>query len=49
MCEKCAELDEKIEHYKMLSASILDQFTIDGIAKLIAEAMAEKLKLHPEE
>ncbi|MGY4627485.1 hypothetical protein [Bradyrhizobium sp. USDA 4486] len=48
MCEKCSELDEKIEHYKALLSRITDKITLDGIAELIAELLAKKAELHPE-
>jgi hypothetical protein len=49
MCEKCKELDAKIEHYRWLSASISDKQTLDGIKALIAGYEAQKKALHPEE
>ena len=48
MCEKCAEIDQKMERYRTLAARILDQPTIDGIQKLVAELEAQKVVLHPE-
>jgi hypothetical protein len=47
MCEKCSELDAKIERQK-LAARLLDPPTIEGINKLIEEMEAEKARLHPE-
>ena len=49
MCDKCNELDQKIERYKRLMGAINDQRAIDGITQLLKEAEAEKVKLHPEE
>ena len=48
MCEKCVEIDGKIEHYQNLSSLIVDQRTLDAIKLLIAQMEAEKLTLHPE-
>jgi hypothetical protein len=48
MCEKCVELDAKIDRYKQMARMITDQRTLDGIAKIIEEANAEKGALHPE-
>jgi hypothetical protein len=48
MCEKCVELDGKIEHYQRLSSRITDQRTVDGIKQLIARMKARKAALHPE-
>jgi hypothetical protein len=49
MCDKCVELDGKIEHYRSLSSRITDQPTLDGIKKLIEEMNAQKAALHPEQ
>jgi hypothetical protein len=49
MCDKCVELDEKIVRYRRISSSIMDQFRIDKIKELIADAEAEKATLHPEQ
>ena len=35
MCDKCVELDKKIERYRRLSSSLADQMTIDRIYALI--------------
>ena len=48
MCEKCIEIDGKIEHYQNLSSLITDHRTLDAIKLLIAEMEAEKQALHPE-
>jgi hypothetical protein len=47
MCEKCVELDKKIEHYRSMSPRITDQATLDGIQKLIEQMQAQKVALHP--
>ena len=46
MCKRCTELDDKIEHYKRIS-TITDQLTLDGIAGLIKQMLAEKAALIP--
>jgi hypothetical protein len=48
MCDKCTELDKKIEQYKELAARLLDPPTIEGIKKLIDEMVERKAQLHPE-
>ena len=48
MCEKCVELDGKIEHYQKLSSLLTDQRTLEAIKQLIAQMEAEKQALHPE-
>ena len=47
MCEKCAQLDEKIVDCKALSKQTDDQPTLDGIAILIGQYEAQKRELHP--
>jgi hypothetical protein len=49
MCDKCVELDSKIDHYRFLADRITDQLTIDGIKQLIERMQAEKAALHPEQ
>ena len=47
MCEKCVEIDEKVEHYRSLAARVLDGAMIKGIEALIADLLALKDQLHP--
>jgi hypothetical protein len=49
MCDKCAELDKKIEHYRRMLLSIGDQITIERIEALIADLKTQKATLHPEQ
>jgi hypothetical protein len=49
MCEKCVEIDSKIEHYQGLASRVMDQPTIDGIQELIEHMKAQKAALHPEQ
>jgi hypothetical protein len=46
MCDKCIELDGKIEHYQRICASITDQLTIDRIKELIRDLYEQKIALH---
>jgi hypothetical protein len=48
MCDKCIELDGKIEHYERIAASISDQLTIDRIKELVEQTKAQKAALHPQ-
>jgi hypothetical protein len=48
MCEKCVEIDKKIERYRRIQQSILDQVTVDRTRELIADLEVEKAALHPE-
>jgi hypothetical protein len=49
MCEKCVELDGKIEHYQRMASRMTDQAMLDGIKELIEQMKALKAALHPEE
>jgi hypothetical protein len=46
MCEKCKELDEKIEQYRRLSQSATDQPTIDRFKELIRDLYEQKIAFH---
>jgi hypothetical protein len=48
MCEKCDELDRRIERYRRLSSFISDELTLSAIAVLIERHEARKRELHPE-
>lgn len=47
MCDKCDDIDRKIERYRWIQRNIFDQMAVDGIEKLIAKLGAEKAELHP--
>jgi hypothetical protein len=49
MCDKCQELEKKIERYRRLAFSINDQLTIDQLNQVIENLEAEKVKLHPDQ
>jgi hypothetical protein len=49
MCEKCVELDGKIEHYQRMASRISDQAMLAGIKELIERMQAQKAALHPEQ
>jgi hypothetical protein len=49
MCDKCVELDKKLEQYRRIASSITDQLTIDRINKVIKDTIAEKARLHPDQ
>jgi hypothetical protein len=48
MCEKCVEIDKKIDHYKWLAHQMSDSRTLQGINELIHQHEAQKRSLHPE-
>jgi hypothetical protein len=49
MCDKCEELDKKIEHYRKISSAIGDQITVERIKAMIEDLQAQKVVLHPEQ
>jgi hypothetical protein len=49
MCEKCVEIDKNIERYRRIQRTIADQVTIDQTKDLIAELVAQKTALHPDQ
>ena len=49
MCDRCVELDSKIEHYQRLRSGITDQATLDGIRELIERMEAQKAALHSDQ
>jgi len=49
MCDQCAPLDKKIEHYQKLLLGIADQLTVDRIKSLVADLQARQAALHPEQ
>jgi len=46
MCERCAELDEKIDVYRQLSTWVIDQATRRGIETLVQKYRMDKQVLH---
>jgi hypothetical protein len=47
MCDRCVELDGKIEHYQRMASKTTDQSMLDGIQKLIKRMSDQKAALHP--
>jgi hypothetical protein len=48
MCDKCIELDRKINRYRQITERVPDPLLAEGLSKLIEEAKAEKVTLHRE-
>ena len=48
MCDKCIELDKKIEHYRQLAERVRDPLLTEGVGQLIEGMEAQKAALHPE-
>jgi hypothetical protein len=49
MCEKCAELNVRIERYRRITGSFSDEITISRIKELVAKLETQKAELHPEQ
>jgi hypothetical protein len=49
MCDRCVELDGKIEHYRGIASRITDEAMIRGIEVLIEWAKAQRAALDPEQ
>ena len=49
MCEKCVEIDGRIDHYGILESRTTDPVLIDGIKELIERLHDLKVALHPEQ
>ncbi|WP_161535395.1 hypothetical protein [Bradyrhizobium sp. LCT2] len=47
MCEKCGELDRRINHLKGLVARVTDAQTVAAIGAMTEKIEAEKITLHP--
>jgi hypothetical protein len=46
MCDKCVEIDKKLEQYRRIAHSITDELTIERINKAIDQAVSERAGLH---
>ena len=49
VCDKCDELERKIEHYRSITTRITDQKTIEGLNALVEACLAERAALHPDQ
>ncbi len=49
MCDKCSELDAKIEHYERLIDPAMDPLTTERAKRFIEEIRAERARLHSEQ
>jgi hypothetical protein len=47
MCDKCDDLEHKIQRCRRLLALATDQIAVDGIEPLLNSYEAEKRALHP--
>jgi hypothetical protein len=49
MCDKCIQLDKKIEHYERLASAMADEPTVERLRESVREMRAQKNALHPEQ
>ena len=47
MCDKCIQLDKKIEHYERLALGVADDLTLERIRESVRKMRAQKASLHP--
>jgi hypothetical protein len=48
MCEKCAEIDKRIERFKSIVHRFTDPEMVEGLTHRIDELEAQKAALHPD-
>jgi hypothetical protein len=46
MCERCLEVDKKLQHYRVLHNSVTDNLVVQMIREMIDTLAAEKNALH---
>jgi hypothetical protein len=49
MCDKCIELDGKIEHYERIAGSISDQLTMIGSKNWWSKRRPKRRRFHPQQ
>ena len=49
MCNKCIELDKKIEHDERLASGMADELTLERLRESVREMRAQKATLHPQQ
>jgi hypothetical protein len=47
VCERCNEIDNKIERYKRMAKMINDRAALQAIDTIVADLEAQRLTLHP--
>ena len=47
MCERCCEIDIRMERYLALASSLVDKEALEAIGRLIAALKAIRASLHP--
>jgi hypothetical protein len=49
MCDKCMQLDKKIEHLERLASGMTDELTLERIWESVQKMRAQNGALHPDE
>jgi hypothetical protein len=49
MCERCDEIDGRIEHYRKLAKDVSDKRALEAIDSMVADMKVQKRALHPEQ
>jgi hypothetical protein len=47
MCDKCQDLDKKVERYRLIVARVIDPQLAEGLGRLIEEAEAQNWRFTP--
>jgi hypothetical protein len=47
MCDKCKQIDDRIDHFRKMASYVMDRPVLDSFAIAIANLEAEKAALHP--
>ena len=47
MCARCAQLDEKLQHYRRIADRVGDKLTTAALDNLAEQYAAQKLAMHP--
>jgi hypothetical protein len=47
VCWQCEEIDERIAHYRAMTARVTDKRTFEGIDVLVEKMEAQKTALNP--
>jgi hypothetical protein len=45
MCDKCQDLDKKVERYRLIVARVIDPQLAEGLGRLIEEAEAQNVSI----
>jgi hypothetical protein len=49
MCDKCDDLDKKMEHFAKMLLAIGDSLTAERLKAMIVDLQAQRAAIHPEQ